>query len=373
MFKASSSRFPRAPAVAKSISWMVGVAWGLAACATQPKPTDEGERVCVPKATTPSGLPVPCAASKVAKPAGASGNLRVLDWAGFKSAVTYTFDDGQPSHIEHYQALQATGVRMTFFVTSANQALPGFVETFRRAVRDGHEIGNHSAHHCHADLRGCLSGAAGGSLAAEIDDCTRLIKERLGQSDVWTAASPYGDSGYAGAFSARSFLNRGIYAGTVGPVDGTDPFQLPTYIASPEDSPRSFNRAIDGARGKGAWLLFLVHTLSPTDENWYSPIPVSLVTRSVAHALSLGDVWVDSMVNVGAYWRGQSIVATTAPALSRDTMTWTWTLPDHFPPGKYLRVVVDGGTLSQAGQPLAWDEHGYYEVSLDKGTLTLMP
>ena len=54
-------------------------------------------------------------------------------------------------------------------------------------------------------------------------------------------------------------------------------------------------------------------------------------------------------------------------------MVWTWTLPAHFPPGRYLRVKVDGGTLTQASAPLPWDEHGYYEVALDAGTLTLSP
>jgi len=48
-------------------------------------------------------------------------------------------------------------------------------------------------------------------------------------------------------------------------------------------------------------------------------------------------------------------------------------LPEHFPPGRYLRVKVDGGTLSQNGKPLAWDDHGYYEVALDAGALTLAP
>ena len=47
--------------------------------------------------------------------------------------------------------------------------------------------------------------------------------------------------------------------------------------------------------------------------------------------------------------------------------------PAHFPPGKYLRVTVSGGTLTQAGSTLAWDDHGFYEVSLDAGTLTLSP
>ena len=38
-----------------------------------------------------------------------------------------------------------------------------------------------------------------------------------------------------------------------------------------------------------------------------------------------------------------------------------------------LRVTVDGGTLSQGGTPLVWDTHGYYEVALGKGSVTLSP
>ena len=50
--------------------------------------------------------------------------------------------------------------------------------------------------------------------------------------------------------------------------------------------------------------------------------------------------------------------------------TWTWSLPAHFPTGKTLRVTVDGGTLAQNGTPLLWNDHGYYEVALDMGSLT---
>ena len=34
---------------------------------------------------------------------------------------------------------------------------------------------------------------------------------------------------------------------------------------------------------------------------------------------------------------------------------------------------VDGGTLTQSGRTLPWDDHGYYEIALDPGTLTLSP
>ena len=80
------------------------------------------------------------------------------------------------------------------------------------------------------------------------------------------------------------------------------------------------------------------------------------------------------MVNVGAYWRGQKTLSGVTPAAAPGGgQTWTWTKPDNFPEGKVLRVTVDGGTLSQGGTPVIWDPHGYYEISLDAGSLTLSP
>ena len=51
------------------------------------------------------------------------------------------------------------------------------------------------------------------------------------------------------------------------------------------------------------------------------------------HARSLGDVWVDTVANVGAYWRGQQILAAAPSSASGASTTWTWSLPPHFPPG----------------------------------------
>jgi hypothetical protein len=38
-----------------------------------------------------------------------------------------------------------------------------------------------------------------------------------------------------------------------------------------------------------------------------------------------------------------------------------------------VRVKVDGGTLEQATTTLAWDDHGYFEVALDQGSLVWSP
>jgi hypothetical protein len=115
----------------------------------------------------------------------------------------------------------------------------------------------------------------------------------------------------------------------------------------------------------------LIHSLG--GDGGYNPVTPSEVISSIDHAKSLGDVWVDSMVNVGAYWRAQKVFSSVTPTTSGTDQTWSWTLPDNFPPGQFVRVTVDGGTPKQNGAALSWDSHGYYEVALDAGSLTLSP
>jgi hypothetical protein len=190
---------------------------------------------------------------------------------------------------------------------------------------------------------------------------------------VWTAASPFGDTGYDAPAEQRFFLNRGVSGGTIAPNDASDPFNLPCHAAMEGESAAAFNRAIDSANSQGSWLIFLIHTLAPTSNSWYAPIDISVVSDSVSHAQGLAQVWIDSMVNVGAYWRAQKLVSSASPTTSGEEQTWSWTLPEHFPPGKYLRVTVDGGTLSQGGKPVPWDSHGFYEIALDAASLTVSP
>jgi peptidoglycan/xylan/chitin deacetylase (PgdA/CDA1 family) len=318
------------------------------------------------------GLPVP-AARGIPRPSGAPGNLTVLDWAGFKGAVSWTFDDAQPSHIAHYAELAAVGVPMTFYITTNNDAEPGFLETWQRAVKDGHELGNHSVHHCHADLTGCTSGRPLPTLEAELDDASAYLVAHTGQPAVWTAASPFGDRGYERPDATRFFINRGVPGGTIAPRDDTDRFNLPTHPLTANETAARMNQATDTARAGGRWVIFLVHTLTPTGAVWYAPVATTEVTAAMAHAKALPDVWTGTLVDVGAYWWGQKLVTEAKPAVSGNTTTWSWTLPPHFPPGKILRVKVDGGTPSQNGEPLTWSDHGYYEVALDAGSLTLGP
>jgi hypothetical protein len=313
----------------------------------------------LPPLPTPPGHAVP-------KPAGPVGNLKVLNWAGFHAAITYTFDDSIPSQIANYPKLQATGVRMTLFLVGASD---GNSPVWAQAAKDGHELGNHTEHHCHADATGCAWGTYAGSLEAEYDLCTSHIEQTYGVSNVWTTASPYGDKGYDKVAKTRFFLNRGVQGGQVAPNDNSDPNDLPTYAASAGKTASTFNAFIDSAHSSGNWQIFLFHSLG--GDGGYAPVNVADVIASIDHAKSTGDIWIDTFVNVGAYWAGQKAVTNAISTKSGKDTLITWKLPDHFPPGKYLRVTVTGGTLTQAGSVLPWNDAGYYEVALDPSSLTI--
>ena len=75
--------------------------------------------------------------------------------------------------------------------------------------------------------------------------------------------------------------------------------------------------------------------------------------------------WGETISNVGAYWQGQKLIPTTA------TTSATWTLPAKFPKNMCLRVTTTGGTVSQNGMTIPWNDHGYYEISLDAGAVTV--
>ncbi len=311
----------------------------------------------------------PLSTTGALRPTGPAGGLKVLDWAGFSAAVTYTFDDALASQLANYAQLHATGVRMTFFEVSGNGYNPGW----QQAVDDGNELGNHTAHHCHSDGTGCGFGSRtwSGSIAAEYDECNQFLEKSYGVSSVWDTASPYGDTGYDATAATRFFLNRGVWDGQIAPGDSTDAYNLLAYVARAGDAASVFDVRIDSARSAHKWQIFLFHSLG--GDGGYAPVNPAEVVSSINHAKSLGDVWVDDMVNIGAYWAGEKAIANGVTTRSGSEIVVSWKLPAHFPPGRHVRVTVTGGSVKQGGVALPWNSAGYYEVALDRGSLTITP
>nr|PZN25965.1 MAG: polysaccharide deacetylase [Pseudomonadota bacterium] len=303
----------------------------------------------------PSGCPAP-PRSLVPRPNGAPGELAVLPWAGFRGAVSYTFDDANASQIEHFPVLDALGVRMTFYLTTGKPEASD--ATWARALARGHELGNHAKSH------------AMQASAEEIEAATAFIEETFGVRPR-TMASPYGHASYTELARSRFLVNRGVGGSHVVPNDHTDPFYLPCYVPPANARARAFDERVHAARADGAWLLVLVHGFLGGTDYAYQPIALEEFVASVEHARGFGDLWIDSVVNIAAYWRGQKAFAAATRTVTPERTTWTWELPEHFPPGHFLRVTVGQGRLEQNGVPLVQDERGYYEVALDARSLTL--
>ncbi|WP_437717716.1 cellulose binding domain-containing protein [Sorangium sp. So ce448] len=305
-----------------------------------------------------SGLPTPPGSSNVAKPSGAAGGFRVINWAGFTGAVSYTFDDSNSSQIQNYDTLNALDVPFTFYLQTGKTESTNSV--WQRALSDGHELGNHTKSHSSND-----SGA-------DTDAATQFIESRFG-TKVWTMAAPNGSSVYSSIARTRFLINRGVANNLIGPNDSTDPFTLPCYIPPTGASTTVLDQQVTSARDAKKWRTVLVHGFTGGSDGAYQPVGLQAFVDHVKHSKALGDMWLDSVVNVGAYWRGQKAVSSATTSTSGGATTYTWQLPANFPPGKYLRVTVTGGTLKQNGVPLNWDPHGYYEVALDAKSVTLSP
>lgn len=71
---------------------------------------------------------------------------------GRRAAVSLSFDDARPSQVERgIPLLNSFGLRATFYVSVT--ALERRLGAWKQAVRDGHEIGNHTLHHpCSANF-----------------------------------------------------------------------------------------------------------------------------------------------------------------------------------------------------------------------------
>jgi peptidoglycan/xylan/chitin deacetylase (PgdA/CDA1 family) len=309
-----------------------------------------------------SGLPPAPGPGGVPQPSGAPGNLRVLDWAGFGAAISYTFDDSNSSQINNYAALQGLGVPLTFYLQTG-KVNESSNPIWAQAVLDGHELGNHSQSHVSDPPP---------DLGMDVDSATQFIESRFGVT-VYTMASPNGSDSYIPVAESRFLINRDVQDAQIRPNDATNPFSLPCFIPR-DDAPRTdFDPKVDAIRANHTWQTVLVHGFNGGTDGAFNSVDLQVFLGAVGYAKSFPDVWIDTLLEVAAYWRGQKAFTSVTPTTNGADTTWTWTLPAHFPPGRYLRVVVDGGKLTQGGATLGWDDHGYYEVALDAGSVTLSP
>ena len=98
---------------------------------------------------------------------------------GAKAAVSLSYDDALPSQLDNaLPALNALGLKATFYLTLANDAVAQRLPEWRRAAAQGHELGNHSLFHP------CSKSAPGRDWVAPYRDLDSTSVEAMRQEVI---------------------------------------------------------------------------------------------------------------------------------------------------------------------------------------------
>lgn len=280
-------------------------------------------------------------ASGQAKPSGAAGGLKVLDWAGFKSAISYTFDDSNSSQINNYKAMNDAGGHYTFYMQTGKSDASNAI--WKTALQDGHELGNHTSDH-----QNCPSSSGA-------DTAQSFIKTNFGVT-AYAFAAPNGSTACQ-SVSPKFLTNRSVSDGTMNAGDVASLTWMPAYVAT-----TGTNSNMNPVSGK--WKVICIHGFTGGTDGAYQAIPLDSFTSAVKAAVS-GGSWVETATNVAAYQVGQNLISKASGSPIK------WTKPSVFPPNMCVRVTTTGGKVTQKGAEVPWDDHGYYQISLDAGEVTV--
>jgi peptidoglycan/xylan/chitin deacetylase (PgdA/CDA1 family) len=293
-----------------------------------------------------------------------AGDLKIAPWNGFKGAVSFTFDDGDPSHQNvAIPELDKRKIRGTFFLIVKSM---GGVGPWKQAAATGHEIASHSETHRNP------SQIKPEEEDAEIAGAAKTLEGVVGHPIV-SFAYPF--SAITPSLKAKVEKSHLVARGGVGAVIPPDPepdwLNLVSQATSTEGKVETYKGWIDEALGKGAWSIFMIHGLEGTP--WgYSPIKKAVFGETLDYVKDK-DLWVAPFGEVGAYFRAQKLLEKSKGVVAPGGMKWEWKVPTLFQKGIVLKVKIDPARqeLRQKDAPIKPDAKGLCSIRFDEGSLVL--
>ncbi|HTC21790.1 MAG TPA: polysaccharide deacetylase family protein [bacterium] len=301
--------------------------------------------------------------------------LKVVPWNGHKAATSLTFDDGDPSHLDVVvPELNKRHLHGTFFLIANKISRE---DDWRKILLDGHEIGNHTLDHKHA------SELTPADEEAQVVGAQNVLQKEFGIA-IYTFAYPFIEisPGLKAQVAKTDLLARGGYGiYDITPDQDLDWMNIPSQTTMTAYPFSTYQGWIDDDFQKGGWLVWMIHGLEGTPWGW-QPITKNMFGQ-ILDDIQSKDMWVDTFVQIGSYLRAEKTFEKSVPQKSGSQETWTWDIPDHFPPGVILKLQVASGAataganveIRQGDQKLSPDAKGFYPVNFDlkKLTLTLLP
>jgi len=205
----------------------------------------------------------------------ADGGQKNFNWPdGKRAAVSLSFDDARPSEIDNgLEILDRYGVKATFYVLPFNveKRLAGW----KKAVANGHEIGNHTlTHPCSGNylwVRTALENCTLEIIEQDIEEANVAIERLLGVRPT-TFAYPCGQAFVSRGTEIKSYVPVVAEKFAVGRNVGDQCLNTPTFcdlaqVYSIELDGLDFEQArqfIDRAVENGQWLIFYGHEVNPS-------------------------------------------------------------------------------------------------------------
>ncbi len=233
---------------------------------------------------------------------------------GKRAAVSLSFDDARTSQVDTGLALLAAHhMKVTFFLQANNIAKR--LDGWKKAVAEGHEIGNHTVTHpCTGNYafsrHNALEDYSLAMMAEQLDGANAEIERQLGVKPR-TFAYPCGLKFVGRGLDARSYVplvaerfvvGRGYLDESANDPAFTD---LAQAMGTPFDN-LTFDQMkglVDDAVKEGRWIIFVGHEIGPRG-------------FQVTDAAALGElcdylndpahgIWVGTVAKVGDYVRQQ--------------------------------------------------------------------
>lgn len=305
--------------------------------------------------------------------AAVAGPVTTVPWNGHEGAVSFTYDDARESQIPNLiPQLDSLGLKATFFIAAANVGdFTERLDDWMQVSRDGHELANHTYNHVNV-----TDANAAASIKEMADYLRALDSTILSLTFAYPNCNLPGTAGKDGV-SAENFIARGCgntsYAWGTQPTDWMDVRGL---ILQPNNVNTAIN-LINTAQSQNRWAVMIVHDVTPSPDQ-YSVTPES--NLQMLQAALDADLWIDTYMNVGAYYRAHFVMDTVQGTPDENGMRLTWESPhSRMPPRVMLRVNIDKGALGDSavvaqGRTVIHPEpDGSYIIDFMKRTLDVLP
>ncbi len=195
---------------------------------------------------------------------------------GAKAAICLTYDDALDGHLTYaIPELDSAGLKGTFFITGSSPCVYKRMDEWRKAAKNGHELGNHSLFHP------CMGSRPDGSkypwvkpeydlnnytypqLIRELQTTNTLLKAIDGK-EKRTYAYPCCDCSVAGIPFTDSLKTIFTAARNVGAIPetmtGYNIYATPSWGTS-DNSAEELIAYINKARDKGTIAVFMFHSV----------------------------------------------------------------------------------------------------------------